>query len=115
MVGYEYLIRTLKCQIADLHQMYQQRQECDTRWGPVESPSGHRWYNLDLVGYLECGARGFADHSRADISVSFDDEAAGWWELEIPLIEYEIGRPLDSEVCYWEDVAEILRLGQVYE
>lgn len=115
IVGYVYLIRTLRYQIADLNQIYQQKQKSDERWGPVESPSGNRWYNLDLAGYLECGARGFEDHSRGYIRMpSKKDVASGWFLPDIPIVN-DIGHPLDSKEFYWQDLAEILWLGQLYE
>ncbi len=46
-------------QIKDLREMKESGQlERDDKYFGMDAPSGNRWYNFDLFGYLECATAG---------------------------------------------------------
>jgi len=112
---YEYLKQTIVYQIADLRRMDQAGlldRDPSAFWGGIDSPSGRRWYNLNLGEFLESAARGFYDHCEAldqKPSFPFSEDLAS--DADRPLI----GRRLESQECSWADMADILSLGQLYD
>lgn len=58
-------------QIADLRRMAQGGQLSDPqRYFGIDSPSGSRWYNFDVLTYLECGVRGtFGGYEESEVTV----------------------------------------------
>lgn len=103
--GFTYLKHTILFQIADLHRM-EEAGTLKLNWhgGPAESPSGNHWYNSSVRHYFECAIAGYESHCK---SYHVRNE---WTERFPP-----IGRPLDSTVFTWCDLAEILELGRLYE
>lgn len=94
-------------QIVDLKQMRDVGvYEDDHRSFGLNAPSGRRWYNFSVLGFLECGVRG---------------TMGGYEESEvIVLIEPPAGESADSEIfeiteAGWSLLCELLWMGQEYE
>ncbi|MBX7171420.1 MAG: hypothetical protein K1X72_10735 [Pyrinomonadaceae bacterium] len=94
-------------QIVDLRVMNESGHlKNEMRYFGIDSPRGYRWYNFDVLTYLECAVRGMYD---------------GYEEGEvIVLIQPPEGESADSELFEisqfsWDDFAEFLRCGQSYE
>lgn len=82
---FEFTIETLKFQIAELHKMRGKQLENEERYFGVNSETGHRWYNFDPFGNLECGVNCMNDN----------DE--------------------DAEILDWSFIGVLLENGRIYE
>ncbi len=105
--GYDAVDATLAHQIADLEAMTANGQIHDPHaYFGINAPSGARWYNLGVSGYLECATRG---------------SVGGYTEDEvIVLIPPEPGESADSDVddltdFDWELFEDFLQCGRCYE
>ena len=79
-------------QIADLKRMEEAGMlENKYKYFGIDSPSGDRWYNFDLAGYLECAARGI---------FGFGDDSEPY-------------NP--NDLFAWDDFIGFLICGQIYE
>lgn len=94
-------------QIADLTAMRAVGQfENEYRYFGISSPNNTFWYNFDPLTYLECGVRGtFGGYEAAEVIV---------------LIEPPEGESADSTIFEiadfsWQDFADILENGRLYE
>lgn len=94
-------------QIIDLRQMSENGQlEDKYRYFGIDAPRGSRWYNFDVLTYLECAVRGMYD---------------GYEEDEVIVLHQPAeGESTDSEIFQiddfsWESFAELLVYGQMYE
>ncbi|MCI0395827.1 MAG: pentapeptide repeat-containing protein [Chloroflexi bacterium] len=93
---YSYLQHILLSQIVELQIV----SEKSTSYIPDNLLSS--WANLLVEYYLEAGVRGFYDYCQ---TAEVIERASSTF----------IGRPLQSQVCTWRDMAEILELGKMYE
>ena len=59
---FEFTIETLKFQIAELHKMRGKQLDNEYRYFGINSETGHRWYNFDPFGNLECGVNCMQDN-----------------------------------------------------
>jgi hypothetical protein len=105
--GYAAVDAILAHQIGDLTEMTASGQIDDPyAYFGIDAPSGARWYNLNVAGYLECAARG---------------SVGGYTEDEvIVLIPPAPGESADSEVddltdFGWEVFEDFLICGRCYE
>ena len=92
--GYEYLKRTILFQIADLQRMKKAGTldlDPEALYFGVRSPTGHSWYNFHVRNFFSCAIAGFRSYGS------------------------QIGMPLNSTECSWQNLAVILHLGQIYE
>jgi hypothetical protein len=106
-ITYDDCINLLLFQIADLHRMKEAGVfENEYRYFGVQSPTGESWYNFDPLTYLECGIRGNYRGYKAEEVI-----------ITIPPPE---GQSADSEIYEidsfsWQNIADTLVLGQLYE
>ncbi len=99
ILSFEYLHQTILYQIADLHRMKDVEISSIDKYAGFDSPTGNRWYNFHPADYLGCTAEGFRSHIKKSNNV--------YWS--------PIPHTFDSTKCGWDDLAEILNLGQNYE
>jgi hypothetical protein len=122
LAGFERFESTILSQIVDLHEMAGDgRLDNDLRYLGIQSPRGRDWYNFDPSTYLECAVEG----------------SVGGWEpgdstgrefVQSQAIMPDGGRntgvvePRDVEcrvfqiaTLSWEQFAEFLELGRLYE
>jgi len=86
--SFEFLRQTILCQIADLHRMKNMQISPVEKYSGFTLPTGNTWYNFDVSSFLECASAGLQGKRKANSS---------------------------SIKCDWEDLAEVLALGQLYE
>jgi hypothetical protein len=105
--GFEAWENTILLQIVDLYQMSETGQLKDEmRYFGINSPGGSRWYNFDVLSYLECAVRGMY---------------GGYEEDEVIILQPSPeGESDDSDIFEiknfsWEDFGEFLWTGQIYE
>ena len=105
--GFESWENRIISQIVDLREMDESGQlKNDMRYFGIDSPRGSRWYNFDVLTYLECAVRGnYGGYEEDEVIVLQpppEDESA---DSEI----FEI------EEFSWEDFNGLLSCGQFYE
>ncbi len=105
--GFEYWESRILAQIVDLREMAESGElENEHRYFGIDAPRGSRWYNFDVLTYLECAVRGMY---------------GGYTEEEVIILDSaENVRSVDSEVFQitdfsWEKFAELVEYGQIYE
>lgn len=104
---YDDCMTRLLFQVADLHRMREAGVfENEYRYFGITSPGGSLWYNFDPLSYLECAVRGkYGGYEAAEVIVTIpppEGESA-----DSPIFE------IDSFT--WQDFADLLELGQLYE
>ncbi len=90
---FEILKHVIFFQIADLHRMNSRQLNDPYRYLGIDSPTGNRWYNFDVVTYWECATAGM--------------EAC----LDMP----DHPRKKSFDICTWATLAKLLQLGRSYE
>lgn len=86
---FEILKRTILFQVADLHQIPDEKMNDPHSFFGITSPTGARWYNLHPYGYWECATAGMDAQSER--------------------MEHTLN------TCDWVTLAGLLSLGQLYE
>lgn len=105
---------SIQFQIADLYRMKQNGQLDDQyKYFGITSPSGSSWYNFDPFSFLECAALGsyggYEEEDETRINLIEDDSTYdGQFEEDDPKI-FNLG---DFD---WEQFADFLYTGQIYE
>lgn len=94
-------------QIVDLREMDESGQlKNDMRYFGIDSPRGYRWYNFDVLTYLECAVRGMY---------------GGYEEDEVIILQQPPeGESADSDIFEieefsWEEFKDLIWCGQNYE
>lgn len=59
----DYTLQVLQFQIAELNSMRGKQLDHEYKYFGINSDAGHRWYNFDPFGNLECGARCMEDNN----------------------------------------------------
>jgi hypothetical protein len=90
---FEILKHIILFQISDLHRMNSGQLNHPYRYFGIDSPTGNRWYNFDVVTYWECATAG----------------------MEACLDEPDHPRKKSFDTCTWATLAKLLQLGQSYE
>ena len=105
--GFESWENRIISQIVDLREMEESELlKNEMCYFGIDSPRGYRWYNFDVLTYLECAVRGVY---------------GGYEEDEVIVLQPPPeGESADSEVFEieefsWDDFKDLLRCGQSYE
>jgi hypothetical protein len=96
---FEYLRKTILCQIADLHRIKSMNLSPQDLYGGVWLPTGNSWYNFQVDDFLWQALVGFRAHN-------------GIFQKHLSTA---IGRDPQSTQCDWFLLTDFLGLGQMYE